>query len=27
VVGPPGFTPEDVMRGFEKLGNELIAKL
>jgi hypothetical protein len=27
VVGPPGFTPDDVTRGFEKLGNEVIAKL
>lgn len=27
VVGPPGFTPDDITRGFEKLGNELIAKL
>jgi probable F420-dependent oxidoreductase len=27
VVGPPGFAPDDVTRGFEKLGNELLAKL
>jgi probable F420-dependent oxidoreductase len=27
VTGPPGFTPDDITRGFEKLGNELIAKL
>jgi probable F420-dependent oxidoreductase len=27
VVGPPGFDQEAVTRGFEKLGNELIAKL
>jgi probable F420-dependent oxidoreductase len=27
VVGPPGFTPDDVTRGFEKIGSELIAKL
>jgi probable F420-dependent oxidoreductase len=27
VVGPPGFSPDDVTRGFEKLGNELIARL
>jgi probable F420-dependent oxidoreductase len=27
VVGPPGFAPDDVTRGFEKLGNEILAKL
>jgi alkanesulfonate monooxygenase SsuD/methylene tetrahydromethanopterin reductase-like flavin-dependent oxidoreductase (luciferase family) len=27
VVGPPGFTPDDVTRGFEKIGSEIIAKL
>jgi probable F420-dependent oxidoreductase len=27
VVGPPGFTPDDVTRGFEKLGSEVLAKL
>jgi probable F420-dependent oxidoreductase len=27
VVGPPGFTPDDVTRGFEKIGSQLIAKL
>ncbi len=27
VTGPPGFAPDDVTRGFEKIGNELIAKL
>jgi hypothetical protein len=27
VTGPPGFAPDDITRGFEKLGNELIAKL
>ena len=27
VLGPPGFTPDDATRGFEKLANELIAKL
>ena len=27
IVGPPGFSPDDVTRDFEKLGNEVIAKL
>jgi hypothetical protein len=27
VVGPPGFAPDDVTRGFEKLGNEILARL
>ena len=27
VTGPPGFAPDDVTRGFEKLGNEILAKL
>jgi probable F420-dependent oxidoreductase len=26
VTGPPGFAPDDITRGFEKLGNELISK-
>jgi len=26
VVPPPGFAPDDIERGFEKIGNELIAK-
>jgi hypothetical protein len=27
VVGPPGFSPDDVTRGFEKLGNEILARV